>query len=382
MSVGVAAPRLSRADTSWLTEWRRTLDWPILVCAIILLACGMMLSLAAGPPAAARTGLADPYHYVYRQTAFAIGACLTLLTASLMDRCWARRIGALAFFAALILMGLILLVGYEAKGAQRWLRIAGLSLQPSEVVKPALVVLAGWLLAQRDLFPRAPWIAIATGLLALTIALLLLQPDVGQSVLLAAAFLAVFFVSGLPRLLAAGFAAGGAAIGGLLYASLPHVRFRVNSFFFPDAHDTYQIDTAHEAIRRGGLTGAGPGEGMVKTHLPDPHTDFIYAVLAEEYGLVAALLLIAAFAFITVRGILLSAEIADPYPRAAAAGLFTLFGLQAAINIGVNVGLLPPKGMTLPFLSYGGSSLIGSALTIGFALALIRGRGQFRSGYG
>jgi len=379
---GTARALFARSDASWITEWRRSLDWPILATVFGLIAAGLLLSLAAGPVAAERMGQPNAYGLVLRQAIFAIAGAGLLVAASLLSRDWVRRAAALVFLFAIVLMMVILVAGHEAKGAQRWLRIAGLSLQPSEVVKPALVVLAGWLLAQRDLFPRAPWIAIATGLLALTIALLLLQPDVGQSVLLAAAFLAVFFVSGLPRLLAAGFAAGGAAIGGLLYASLPHVRFRVNSFFFPDAHDTYQIDTAHEAIRRGGLTGAGPGEGMVKTHLPDPHTDFIYAVLAEEYGLVAALLLIAAFAFITVRGILLSAEIADPYPRAAAAGLFTLFGLQAAINIGVNVGLLPPKGMTLPFLSYGGSSLIGSALTIGFALALIRGRGQFRSGYG
>lgn len=379
---GTARALFARSDASWITEWRRSLDWPILATVFGLIAAGLLLSLAAGPVAAERMGQPNAYGLVLRQAVFAVAAAGLLVGASLLSRDWVRRAAGLVFLFAIVLMMIILVAGHEAKGAQRWLRIAGLSLQPSEVVKPALVVLAGWLLAQRDLFPRAPWITIATGLLALTVALLLLQPDVGQSVLLAAAFLAVFFVSGLPRLLAAGFAAGGAAIGGLLYASLPHVRFRVNSFFFPDAHDTYQIDTAHEAIRRGGLTGAGPGEGMVKTHLPDPHTDFIYAVLAEEYGLVAALLLIAAFAFITVRGILLSAEIADPYPRAAAAGLFTLFGLQAAINIGVNVGLLPPKGMTLPFLSYGGSSLIGSALTIGFALALIRGRGQFRSGYG
>lgn len=377
-----AAPVLfARSDASWITEWRRTLDWPILASVFGLLGLGLLLSLAAGPVAAERMGHPNSYVFVLRQAVFAAAAALLLTGVSLLSRDWVRRVAAVILLGALLLMVVILFAGHEAKGAQRWLRIAGVSLQPSELAKPALVILTGWLLAQRNLFPKGPWIAVSTGLLALTIGLLLLQPDVGQSVLLSAAFLAVFFVSGMPRTLALGFAASGAALAGLLYATLPHVRFRVNSFFNPTDFDTYQIDTAHAAVQRGGLLGAGPGEGTVKTILPDAHTDFVYAVLAEEFGLIAALALIATYAFITLRGILISAQIADPYPRAAAAGLFTLFGLQAAINIGVNVGLLPPKGMTLPFLSYGGSSLIGSALTIGLALALIRGRGQFRSGY-
>ncbi|MEM7767551.1 MAG: FtsW/RodA/SpoVE family cell cycle protein [Pseudomonadota bacterium] len=379
---GMAPPLFARSDASWITEWRRTLDWPILVAVFGLMGLGLLLSLAAGPVAADRIGYANTYTFVVRQAVFTALAAGLMVSTSLLSRDWARRLAAGVLVAAIVLMAVILVAGHEAKGAQRWLRIAWLSLQPSELVKPALIVVCGWLLAQRDLFPTGPWIGLSTGLFGLVLALLLLQPDVGQSVLLSAAFLVVFFVSGLPRLLAATFAAGGAALASLLYLTLPHVRFRVNSFFNPTDYDTYQIDKAHEAIQRGGLLGAGPGEGTVKTSLPDVHTDFIYSVLAEEYGLVAALALIATYGFITVRGLLLSAPIADPYPRAAAAGLFALFGLQAAINIGVNVGLLPPKGMTLPFLSYGGSSFIGSALTIGLALALIRGRGQFRSGYG
>jgi cell division protein FtsW len=168
------------------------------------------------------------------------------------------------------------------------------------------------------------------------------------------------------------FAGGGAALAGALYALLPHVRYRVNSFLDPSAYDTYQIDKAAEAISRGGLLGAGPGEGTVKASLPDAHTDFIFAVMVEEYGLLAALALIGLFAFIAIRGVLLAARNGDPYVRAAATGLFALFGLQAVINIGVNVALIPPKGMTLPFISYGGSSLAGTAITLGFALALMR----------
>ncbi|MEL6286566.1 MAG: putative peptidoglycan glycosyltransferase FtsW [Pseudomonadota bacterium] len=379
---GVASALFARSDASWITEWRRTLDWSLLACGLGLLGLGLLLSLAAGPVAADRMGLSNAYEFVIRQAIFASVALVVLTGTSLLSRDWVRRVSAAILIGALCLMVVILMVGHEAKGAQRWLRIAGLSLQPSEFVKPALVVMAAWLLAQRSLFPKGPWIQVSIGLFGFTMLLLMLQPDVGQSVLLSAAFLTVFFVSGLPLRLAAGFAAGGAVLAGVLYAAMPHVRFRVNSFFNPTGYDTYQIDKAHEAIARGGLLGAGPGEGTVKSALPDAHTDFIYAVLAEEYGLVAALALISVYAFITLRGVLLGARIGNPYPRAAAVGLFTLFGLQAAINIGVNIGLLPPKGMTLPFLSYGGSSLIGSALTLGLALALIRGRGQFRSGYG
>ena len=183
------------------------------------------------------------------------------------------------------------------------------------------------------------------------------------------------FVSGLSLHWTPVFLAGGSALAALLYATLPHVRYRLNSFFDPSAYDTYQIDKAAEAIARGGLFGAGPGEGKIKSALPDAHSDFIYAVLGEEFGLIAALFLIGLFGFIVWKGLHTAARLHDPYPRAAATGLFSLFGLQAAINIGVNISLLPPKGMTLPFISYGGSSLLGTALTLGLALALIR-RGQ------
>ena len=234
------------------------------------------------------------------------------------------------------------------------------------------MLLVGWLLAQRQLFPNGPWAIVAFSIYVVTLGLLLLQPDVGQSVLLTGAFVLTFFISGLPLRWAVGFAGGGAAVSGVLYALLPHVRQRINSFLNPSAYDTYQIDKAAEAISRGGVFGAGPGEGTVKSSLPDAHTDFVYAVLGEEYGLVATLAVIGIYAFITLRGLMQAAKVEDPYARAAATGLFALFGLQTVINVGVNVALFPPKGMTLPLISYGGSSLVGTALTLGFALALVR----------
>ena len=364
-----------RSATGRLLEWQRGLDWTILMSAILLLSTGLLMSLAAGPPAAERLGYADSFYFVRRQAMFVGVAVIAMIAMSMLDRVWARRMAALIFVGSLALLAFILVSGYEAKGAQRWIRFAGFSLQPSEFVKPALIVLTGWLLAQRQLYPKGPWAAITLVFFCVTLGFLLLQPDVGQSALLTAAFVVTFFVSGLPWRWAAIFAGGGAALSGLLYATLPHVRFRVNSFINPSDYDTYQIDKASEAIARGGLFGVGPGEGTIKTSLPDAHTDFIYAVMGEEFGYIAAVGLIFVFGFIVWKGLRAAARLHDPYPRAAASGLFALFGLQAAINIAVNVSLIPPKGMTLPFISSGGSSMLGTALTLGLALALIR-RGQ------
>lgn len=364
-----------RSATGRLLEWQRGLDWPILMSALLLLSVGLLMSLAAGPPAAERLGYADSFYFVRRQAIFVGVAVVAMIAMSMLDRVWARRMAALIFIGSLALLAFILVSGYEAKGAQRWIRFGGFSLQPSEFVKPALIVLTGWLLAQRQLYPKGPWAAITLVFFCVTLGFLLLQPDVGQSALLTAAFIVTFFVSGLPWRWAAIFAGGGTALSGLLYATLPHVRFRVNSFINPSEYDTYQIDKASEAIGRGGLFGVGPGEGTIKTSLPDAHTDFIYAVMGEEFGYIAAVGLIFVFGFIVWQGLRAAARLHDPYPRAAASGLFALFGLQAAINIAVNVSLIPPKGMTLPFISSGGSSMLGTALTLGLALALIR-RGQ------
>ena len=366
-----------RSATGRLIEWQRGLDWSILMSAVLLLGAGLLLSLAAGPPAAERLNYSDSFFFVKRHAMF-VGAAITVLIAtSVLDRVWARRLAALIFVGALALLAYILVSGYEAKGAQRWIRVGSFSLQPSEFVKPALIVLTGWLLAQRQIYPKGPWAAISLVFFCVTLGFLLMQPDVGQSALLTAAFIVTFFVSGLPWRWAVVFTSGGAALSGLLYATLPHVRFRINSFVNPTEYDTYQIDKASEAIGRGGLFGVGPGEGKIKTALPDAHTDFIYAVMGEEFGYVAAIGLIFVFGFMVWKGLRAAARLHDPYPRAAATGLFALFGLQAATNIAVNVSLIPPKGMTLPFISYGGSSMIGTALTLGLALALIR-RGQAR----
>lgn len=380
MSHTANAPLLPRSDASWFTEWRRTLDWGLVAGAVILLGAGLLMSLAAGPAAAARYGQADPYFFVYRQAALAAAGLGVLFAVSLLDRKWARRLAALIFMASLTLMVTILLIGHEVGGAQRWLRVFGMTVQPSELVKPSLILLSGWLLGQREIYPKGPWALIAFLFYAATLGLLLMQPDVGQSVLLTAAFLTAFFVSGMPKRWIAVFAAGGAVLAATLYTLLDYVQRRVDTIFRPEGLDRFQIDRAAEAISRGGLFGVGPGEGLVKARLPDAHTDFIFAVMAEEFGLIAIVALMAVYAMMTIRGFRAAARIEDGYARTAAAGLFTLFGLQAAINIGVNLAVLPPTGMTLPFVSYGGSSMMGMGLTLGLALALVRGEGTRNRG--
>lgn len=363
-----------RSDTSPLAEWWRTVDKGLIAATLILMAAGLVLSLAAGPAAASRLGYDDPFYFVYRQAMFVCAAALVLIASSTLDGVWARRFCAALFVVCFFMMAALLLVGHEAKGATRWIRFGGSTFQPSEVIKPALIVLSAWLLAQRERFPSGPWAPIAFAFFAVTVGLLLLQPDVGQAALLSAGFIIVFFVSGLPWTWAGSFVVGGAGLGWGLYSLLPHVRHRVNAFLNPTEYDTYQIDKAREAIERGGMFGVGPGEGTVKRVLPDAHTDFIYSVAGEEFGLIVCVLLTVLFAVISIKGVAGAAKQTDIYQRAAGVGLYSLFGLQAVINMSVNLSLIPPKGMTLPLVSSGGSSLLGTALTLGLALALTRKR--------
>jgi cell division protein FtsW len=265
-------------------------------------------------------------------------------------------------------------IGHAAKGATRWIALGPFSLQPSEFVKPALVVLVSWMFSESQKGRGVPGVSIAFFLYALTIGLLLIQPDIGQSLLITVAFGAAFFMAGVPLNWIA--LLGAVATGGLVstYFMFDHVRSRVTRFLSPEGADTHQVDRASEAISAGGLFGRGPGEGVMKRHVPDLHTDFIYSVAAEEYGLVFSLLLIGLFAAVTLRGLLRAMKLTDSFEQVAAAGLFVLVGQQACINVAVNLNMIPTKGMTLPFISYGGSSMLAMGLTLGMALALTRKR--------
>ena len=369
-------PPLGRSDRSPMGHWFWQIDKPILLGVLGLIFLGVALSFASSPAAAARDdSISDAFYYSWRMMAFASLGLLTLIGASMLSPRGVRRVAAIVFLGAIAVMVVLPFIGHEAKGATRWLPIGPFSFQPSEFVKPALIVLAAWMFSEGQKGEGVPGMTIAFCLYGLTVALLVIQPDIGQTVLITTAFMAVFFMAGVPMKWI-GVLAGLAVTGFVgIYLSVDHVRDRITTFLGgTDGADTYQLDRAHEAIAAGGLVGRGVGEGVMKRSVPDLHTDFIYSVAAEEFGLVFSIALISVFALVAIRGLRRSMRLQDPYEQTAAAGLFVLVGLQAAINIAVNLGLIPTKGMTLPFISYGGSSMIGMCLTLGLALALTRKR--------
>jgi cell division protein FtsW len=368
------AHAFGRADRSRLGVWWWTTDHWMLGALGILIFMGVALSFASSPAAAARIGLDFPFHFAVRQTVFALMGAAILVTVSMMSPRGVRRTAFFVYLAAIVIMAALPFIGHEAKGATRWIHIAGLTLQPSEFMKPALIVLVRWLFAEGQKGEGVPGISIAFGLYGLAVVLLLMEPDVGQTVLITVAFGAAFWMAGVPMSWVMGLA--GVAIAGLMstYFLFDHVHARVQKFLSPEQADTHQISRASEAIAAGGLIGRGPGEGVMKRHVPDLHTDFIYSVAAEEYGLILSLILIGLFALVAVRGLYKAMKLSDPFEQVAAAGLFVLVGQQAFINIAVNLNMIPTKGMTLPFISYGGSSMLAMGLTLGMGLALIRKR--------
>ncbi|MBL0967848.1 MAG: cell division protein FtsW [Brevundimonas sp.] len=368
-------PAFSRNDQSPLAKWFWTIDRGLLAAALTLMGLGVALSFASSPAAIlADQSISDPFHYSWRMMVWASGGLVLMLTTSLLSPRGVRRIAVLGLLGAIVVMAALPFIGNEVKGAARWINLGPFSLQPSEFAKPSLIVFAAWMFSEAQKGQGVPGVSIAFGAWALTIGLLLIQPDIGQTLLITTTFMAVFFMAGVPLkwVMALG-AAGAAGVVGLYFA-FSHMRDRLSRFFSPETTDTHQIDRASEAIRAGGLVGRGVGEGVMKRHVPDLHTDFIYSVGAEEFGLVLSLTMIGLYAFIVLRGMRKAMKLNDSFEQTAAAGLFMLVGLQACINVAVNLNLIPTKGMTLPFISYGGSSMMAMGLTMGFALALTRRR--------
>ncbi|MNU51947.1 putative lipid II flippase FtsW [uncultured Brevundimonas sp.] len=365
----------SRNDQSLIARWFWTVDRGLLGAALTLVALGVSLSFASSPAAIlADESITDPFHYSWRMIVWASMGTTLMLTTSLLSPRGVRRIAVLALFGAIVVMAALPFIGDTVKGAARWVNLGPFSLQPSEFAKPGLIVFAAWMFAEAQKGQGVPGVSIAFGLWALTVGLLLIQPDIGQTLLITTTFMAVFFMAGVPLKWVAVIAAMGAGGVVSLYFTFSHMRDRLSRFLSPETTDTHQIDRASEAIRAGGLVGRGIGEGVMKRHVPDLHTDFIYSVGAEEFGLVLSLILIGLYAFIVIRGMKKAMKLNDPFEQTAAAGLFMLIGLQACINVAVNLNLIPTKGMTLPFISYGGSSMMAMGLTMGFALALTRRR--------
>jgi cell division protein FtsW len=363
-----------RTDRTRMGVWWWTTDHLLLGATAVLIVLGVLLSFASSPAAAARMNIGDPFHFAVRQCVFAVGATAVLLSVSMMSPRGIRRSAFFIYGVAIAIMIALPLLGHHAKGATRWLEFGGFSLQPSEFMKPALIVLAAWMFSEGQKGQGVPGVSIAFILYALAVGLLLVQPDVGQTVLITIAFGAAFFMAGVPFKWILGLGAMAMAGGVSLYFVFDHVASRVKRFLSPETTDTHQVDRAQEAIAAGGLFGRGPGEGVMKRHVPDLHTDFIYSVAAEEYGLIFSLLLISLFCFIVIRGLYKSMKLSDSFEQVAAGALFVLVGQQAFINIAVNLNMIPTKGMTLPFISYGGSSMLAMGLTMGMALALTRKR--------
>jgi cell division protein FtsW len=363
----------SRAQPTLFSEWWRTVDRLTLAAVGALMLGGLVLCLAASPPVATRIGL-DPFHFVNRQVLFLAPAALVLIATSFLSPREIRKAALIVFAVSLVLTALTPHFGAEIKGARRWLVIFGVNIQASEFLKPAFVVLIAWLFGESAQRPEMPANSLALAMLVAVIALLVLQPDFGQTMLIALVWGALFYMAGMRVIWVVGLA--GAAGAGLIAAffTVPHVAQRINRFLDPASGDTFNIDIATESFLRGGWFGRGPGEGTIKRVLPEGHTDFVFAVAAEEFGIVLCLVLVALFAFIVIRALVKSSGNDDPFIRFATAGLAMLFGLQSAINMAVNLHLMPAKGMTLPFISYGGSSLISLAYGMGMLVALTRER--------
>ncbi|CAI2933979.1 putative lipid II flippase FtsW [Aminobacter sp. P9b] len=360
----------SRLDRSPVALWWWTVDRWFLAAFLSLMGLGIVLSFAASPAVAERIGLGS-FHFATRQIIFTIPALAVMIAVSFLDTRQIRRVALVMLCIMLVMMVAVLFVGVEVKGARRWLSLAGLSIQPSEFLKPAFVVISAWLLAQHERHPDIPGNLFAMILLGVVLALLMAQPDFGQTILVLGTWGVMFFMAGMSWFWIITLGAVGLGGGFAAYTVFPHVAGRIDRFLTGEG-DTFQVDMGREAIISGGWFGVGPGEGMVKRVIPDSHADFVFSVAGEEFGIVLLLIIMSIFAFIVLRGLRTALKEHDDFTRYAVAGLVVVFGFQSIINMSVNLQLMPAKGMTLPFISYGGSSLIAIAISMGMVLALTR----------
>ncbi|HEY7687517.1 MAG TPA: putative peptidoglycan glycosyltransferase FtsW [Dongiaceae bacterium] len=363
----------ARTDTSLLGRWWWTVDRWLLLALGILMFCGAILVLAASPAVSQRLGL-DRFYLARHHLVMLPVAAAVIFGVSMLSLKALRRLSVIGFAIALVLTALTLVAGSEIKGATRWISLAGFSLQPSEFLKPTFIIVSAWLLAAQHGKQAIPGNLLCTALYALVATLLLMQPDLGMTLIVSATWFAQFFLAGLPIFWVALLVGTGVAGAAGAYMTFGHVRERVDSFLDPAAGDRYQIERSLEAFMNGGLIGRGPGEGTVKAVLPDAHADFIFAVAGEEFGVLLCLLLVALFAFVVLRGMSRLMSEQNLFVVLATSGLLAAFGLQAIVNMASALHLVPTKGMTLPFISYGGSSLLALSLSMGMVLALTRRR--------
>jgi len=355
---------------NFIYRWWRVIDQQSIIALGILIAFSLMLVTTSSPAVASRIGLVDNY-FSSRQVLYLAAACLFVIFFSYLDKKWIKRLAILGFIFNLSMLVLVKFFGYEVKGAVRWISIAGFSYQPSEFIKPFFAVVTGWVLSlkYKDDFPS---VQVATILYSIVAFLLITQPDFGMLVLITAVFAVQIFLVGLPIILI--LVALLASTFGIIaaYFMLPHVATRINNYLDPASGENYQVKQSILAFEHGGMYGRGPGEGYVKQHLPDSHTDFIFAVAGEEFGAILCLVIIGVFAFIVIRSLLRSRGEQDVFSKLAGIGIACQFGFQSVINMGVTLNLLPTKGMTLPFISYGGSSTLAISIAVGMLLGLTK----------
>ncbi|MCP4207287.1 MAG: cell division protein FtsW [Shimia sp.] len=366
----------SQAREPVLPKWWQTLDKWTMASIVMLFLIGVMLGMAASPPLAAKNGFA-PFHYVQRQVVFGGAALLAMVLTSMMSPQLVRRLAVMGFVVSMVAMALLPIFGTDfGKGATRWYSLGFASLQPSEFLKPGFVVVSAWLMAANEEINGPPGRRWSFLLMMSIVLMLAMQPDFGQACLILFGWSVMYFVSGAPMLLIGGICLSLIPVANFAYNNSEHFARRIDGFLDRSVDPTTQIGYATEAIREGGLFGVGVGEGQVKWSLPDAHTDFIISVAAEEYGLVLVFAIMILYATIVLRSYFRLMRERDPFIRLAGTGLVAIFGVQALVNMGVAVRLLPSKGMTLPFVSYGGSSLIAGGIAVGMILAFTRSRPQ------
>ena len=365
--------RFARVDQSPVARWWWTVDRWTLSALLALMAIGVMLSMTASPAVAVRIGY-EPMHFIKRHLLAVPVAVAIMFAVSLLSPRKVRHFSFILFGISMAMLAATLVIGMEIKGARRWINVGGLGIQPSELVKPTFAVVAAWLFAEQRRRPALHGNLISAGLFLLIMAVLVKQPDFGMALVVAAVWFAQFFMAGLRFYWLGIGLVGGVSMLFAAYEWLPHVTDRINRFLDPAAGDSYQVRRSLEAFVGGGLWGRGPGEGTVKSVLPDAHADFVFAVAGEEFGLIACVLIIGLFAFVVLRGLSRLLQEQDQFVLLAATGLLIQFGLQAVINMASALHLIPTKGMTLPFLSYGISSMVALAFGMGMLLALTRRR--------
>ncbi|KEC54612.1 cell division protein FtsW [Bartonella koehlerae C-29] len=362
---------VTRADRDPIANWWWTIDRSIFAACLILMGIGIMLSFAASPTIAKKIGIADSFYFVRWHIIFSIPAFFTMVTVSFFSLRNIRRLCALVLIITVVLMIATLFFGPEIKGARRWIPLFGFSVQASEFMKPAFVVMSAWLFSEQIRSRRISGYMLATVLYTFCCVLLVLQPDIGQTFLISATWGGLFFVAGVSLSIIVLFLILGFIGIVLAYLFLHHVRERINGFLTGEG-DTFQVDVGREAILNGGWFGQGPGEGTVKRIIPDSHTDFVFSVAAEEYGIILCFFIMMLFCFIVMRSFYIALNTRDSFIRLGITGIAMMIGFQSAINMAVNLHLIPPKGMTLPFISYGGSSMVAIALSMGILLNLTR----------